>query len=165
MQDGKLAPDSLVIGLIRDRIREPDSKPGFILDGFPRTVTQAEALDQMLTELNRTVDLAILFQVPDQALIQRLSGRRTCLNCGAMFHTETLRPKNEGTCDTCQSPLVQREDDHEGVIQKRLKIYHEATEPLVEYYNKNGKLKIINASLETSQVNALVEKTLAASAQ
>ena len=163
MQHGQLVPDELVIGIIQDRIRQQDCSAGFILDGFPRTVPQAQALDRMLSDLNRSVDSALLFDIKDEVLVGRLTGRRTCLKCGAMYHVQTLPPKKAGVCDNCSSQLVQREDDNENVIRKRLQIYHEMTAPVAQYYSKNAKLKTLDASLDSARVNALVVETVAAS--
>lgn len=145
MDRGELVPDSVVVGVIAERIQAPDCANGFILDGFPRTIPQAEALDQMLAEKGRSVSRAVLFDIPDAELVSRLSGRRTCVKCGAMFHIQSMRPKQDGICDACGSQLVQRDDDQVEVIQKRLRVYHEQTAPLVSYYEKQGKLRTIAA--------------------
>lgn len=153
MDRGALVPDSVVIGLIAERTRQPDCAGGFILDGFPRTIPQAEALDKMLEVQGRKVDRAVLFEISDAELVRRLSGRRTCLKCGAMYHVETTRPKADGVCDQCGSNLVQRDDDRSEVIQKRLRVYHEQTAPLAEFYKKQGKLKRLDATQSPQEVN------------
>jgi adenylate kinase len=142
-----------VIGLIGERTQRPDCQKGFILDGFPRTIPQAEALDQMLSQQGRKVDRVILFRIQDQELVSRLSGRRTCLNCGAMFHVVSAPSKQNSVCDSCGKGLVQRDDDQPAVIQKRLKVYHEQTEPLAGYYRQSGKLQSIDALESPQQVH------------
>jgi adenylate kinase len=158
MDKGMLVPDDVVVGLIAVRSTQADSENGFVLDGFPRTIPQAEALDLMLTKQSRQVDSAVLFKIPDSELVRRLSGRRTCLNCGSMFHIESLKPKKDGICDKCGQALVQRDDDKVEVIQKRLSVYHQQTEPLVKYYEAAGKLKTIDATQSPEQVSTSLEK-------
>ena len=152
MDKGGLVPDEVVIGLIAERTKAADCQPGFILDGFPRTIPQAEALDKMLEASGRKVDRAVLFNIDDSELVSRLSGRRTCLKCGSMYHIQTTRPKVEGVCDQCGSALVQRDDDQIAVIQKRLQVYHQQTSPLVQYYKGVGKLRSLDATKEPDQV-------------
>ncbi len=152
MDQGALVPDAVVIGLISERIQNADCKGGFILDGFPRTIPQAEALDEMLEQHKRKVDRAVLFEIPDSELLNRLSGRRTCSKCGSMYHVVTTVPKKKGICDQCGSALIQRDDDHVEVIQKRLAVYHKQTAPLVTYYKKQGKLKSIDALMPATEV-------------
>ncbi len=160
MDKGSLVPDSVVVELIRERIQESDCKKGFTLDGFPRTLPQAESLDLMLKSQSRQVGYAVLFDIQDAELVKRLSGRRTCLKCGAMFHLESAKPKRDGFCDQCDSFLVQRDDDRPDVIQKRLEVYHKQTSPLVEFYKKQNKLKTLDASLPQDLVfTKLVEVT------
>lgn len=147
MDRGDLVPDSVVVGLIQDRIRSPDCKEGFILDGFPRTVPQAEALDAALGVLKQKVDQVVFFEIAEQELVRRLSGRRTCTVCGKMFHVEFGPFHNPEVCD--QNPLcnvIQRSDDLPEVIQKRLQVYHHSTAPVADYYRKSGRLKSINAA-------------------
>jgi adenylate kinase len=134
MDQGKLVPDELVIGLIEERLKASDCKPGFVLDGFPRTVPQAEALQPILSRLNKSIDHVINIEVDDEELLRRLTGRRTCKNCGAMFHVLFQPPKKEGSCDRCDGPLYQREDDKEETIRTRLQEYRKQTAPLVHYY-------------------------------
>jgi adenylate kinase len=147
MDKGSLVPDEVVIGLIRERIQHADAQKGFILDGFPRTIPQAEALDKMISAQGRKIDSAILFHIEDSELVRRLSGRRTCLKCGAMFHVESLKPKKDGVCDNCGGALAQRDDDKPEVIKKRLSVYHQQTAPVAEYYRKHADLKSVDASL------------------
>lgn len=160
MDRGNLVPDEVVIGLIAARSQVGDCKKGFILDGFPRTIPQAEALDEMLKKQGRAVDRAVLFEIPDEELVRRLSGRRTCLSCGSMFHVDTMKPKKDGICDKCGSPLVQRDDDKPEVILKRLAVYHQQTAPLAKYYQSAGKLKKIDATQTPEKVSESLEKAL-----
>ena len=136
---GKLVPDEVVIGIIRERLAKEDCKKGFILDGFPRTIPQAEALDRMGVAIDRVIDI----EVPDQTILARLSGRRVCEKCGATYHLTDKRPKVEGVCDLCGGTLVQRRDDSPETVQARLDVYHEQTEPLKAYYEKQGKLRVV----------------------
>jgi len=153
MDRGELVPDEVVVGIVESRIQAPDCAKGFILDGFPRTIPQAGALDQMLSKKDRAVDQVVFFDIADQALIDRLAGRRSCSKCGAMFHLENAPPRQANTCDSCgNAPLIHRDDDHPDVIQKRLQVYHKQTAPLRDFYTKQGKLKTINASLEADDV-------------
>ena len=160
MDQGALVPDTVVIGLIDERTQAKDAIGGFVLDGFPRTIPQAEALDTLLKSRGRAVGRAILFQIPDASLIQRMAGRRTCLKCGSMYHIDSARPKVEGICDQCQSPLVQRNDDQPEVIKKRLDVYHKQTSPLVDFYSKQGKLRTINATQNPDEVTMALRQAL-----
>ncbi|MEN0060444.1 MAG: adenylate kinase [Bdellovibrio sp.] len=160
MDKGSLVPDSVVIGLIAERMKNADAKNGFILDGFPRTIPQAEALDKTLKEEGRQVHRAVLFEIPDAELVSRLSGRRTCLNCGAMYHIDSMRPKNEGICDQCGNSLIQRDDDRPDVIQKRLSVYHQQTAPLAGFYKKQNKLRSLDAKRSPDSVLHALEKAL-----
>lgn len=160
MDKGSLVPDAVVIGLIAERMRHSDAKMGFILDGFPRTIPQAEALDEMLQKQGLHVDRSVLFEIPDEELINRLSGRRTCLNCGAMFHLESLHPKKDGICDQCGNSLVQRDDDRTEVIKKRLGVYHQQTAPVANFYKKQNKLRSLDAKQSPDVVSHVLEKAL-----
>lgn len=163
MDQGQLVPDAVVIGLIGERIQKPDCKTGFILDGFPRTIPQAEALDTLLASQSRAVQLAAFFAINDGELVGRLGGRRTCTQCGAMYHVKTLEPKIPGICDTCGSKdIVQRDDDKVEVITKRLSVYHAQTEPLIGYYDKKGVLGRIDANLPVATVEAAVDQLISA---
>ena len=160
MDRGTLVPDQVVIGLINERTQEPDCQKGFILDGFPRTVPQAEALDKVLESRGKKMDRAVLFEIADQELVKRLSGRRTCLKCGAMYHVESARPKKDGVCDACGDVLTQRDDDKIDVIQKRLEVYHAQTAPVADYYKKQGKLRSLDASKTPSEVTSALVQAL-----
>ncbi len=161
MDQGALVPDSVVIGLINERTQQPDCKEGFILDGFPRTIPQAESLDRTLKVQGRQIDRVVLFDMPDAELVRRLSGRRTCVNCGSMFHVDTKKPRVDGVCDNCGSNLVHRDDDRPEVIQKRLAVYHQQTSPLVGYYQKTGKLKSLDASQSPDSVARALAQAMA----
>lgn len=153
---GALVPDEVVIGIIKERLKEDDCKNGFILDGFPRTIPQAEALDAMGINIDKVVDI----EVPDDKIAARLSGRRVCLKCGATYHLEYKKPKEDGICDVCGDPIVQRKDDKPETVIDRLNVYHEQTEPLKDYYAKTGKLVIVEGQEEVAQTTALVFKAL-----
>ena len=161
MDKGALVPDTVVIGLIQERVKDPDCKDGFILDGFPRTIPQAQALDVMLSTQLHQVDRAILFEIADAELVRRLSGRRTCLKDGSMYHLETFKPKKDGICDQCGSPLVQRDDDKSEVINKRLAVYHQQTAPLAAYYKQQKKLRNIDAAASPESVSAALAQAIA----
>lgn len=139
MDAGQLVPDEVVIGIVKDRLQEDDCKNGYILDGFPRTIPQAEALDKMGADIDCVIDI----EVDDDVIVNRLSGRRVCENCGRPYHIESLKPKVDGVCDDCKGALVQRKDDQIETIKNRLDIYHKETEPLVNYYKAQGKLKVV----------------------
>lgn len=153
---GALVPDEVVIGIIKERLAEDDCKNGFILDGFPRTIPQAEALDTMGINIDKVVDI----EVPDEKIASRLSGRRVCLKCGATYHLEYKKPKNDGICDVCGDELVQRKDDKPETVIDRLNVYHEQTEPLKDYYAKTGKLVVVEGQEEVADTTALVFKAL-----
>ena len=153
---GKLVPDDVVIGIIKERLAEDDCANGFILDGFPRTIPQAEALDNMGIVIDKVVDI----EVPDEKITARLSGRRVCLKCGATYHLEYKKPSKDGICDVCGDELVQRKDDSPETVLDRLHVYHEQTEPLKDYYSKTGKLVIVEGQEEVKDTTALVFKAL-----
>ncbi len=158
MDQGQLVPDSVVIGLIAERLSQDDCTKGCILDGFPRNIPQAVALDSMLQKLSRSVNRVVFFEIQDDVLVRRISGRRTCTQCNAMYHVEAAPSQRENVCDRCQGALVQRSDDQAEVVQKRLKTYHEQTEPLVGFYKKQNKLQSINAHDSAAAVtDALLE--------
>ena len=152
MDQGLLVPDELTCDLVMDRIAQDDAKNGFVLDGFPRTIPQAEALDAALTKIGQSMDFAIDVDVPDENIINRMSGRRACLNCGATYHIVSIPPKNEGICDTCGNELVLREDDKPETVKKRLDVYHDQTQPLIDYYNGKGILKSVNGTQPMEKV-------------
>ncbi|HET7853686.1 MAG TPA: adenylate kinase [Candidatus Methylomirabilis sp.] len=160
MDRGALVPDEVVIGIVRDRLGEPDCRKGYLLDGFPRTVAQAEALTRMLKKLGAPLPRVVSLEVAEEELVKRLSGRRTCQGCGALFHVEFHPPRGEGTCDKCGGRLIQREDDKEETIRRRLQVYRKQTEPLIDYYEKQGLLKTVNGLGETGEVFARVSKAL-----
>ncbi len=143
MDQGKLVPDDVVIGIIKDRLNNPDCSTGFILDGFPRTIQQAEALSQALKQMEMDIDHLIDIKIDFDNLIQRLTGRWTCRECGEGFHKASNPPTKEGICDKCNGELYQRDDDKEKTIQKRFEVYKNETEPVKDYYRKNGKLNTI----------------------
>jgi adenylate kinase len=144
MDAGQLVPDEVVIGIIDNRLKEPDCEKGYMLDGFPRTVAQAEALDAMLAERGSQIDHVISIEVPNDELMGRLTGRRTCRQCGAGYHVLFDPPKVEGVCDKCGGELYQRDDDNEETVGNRLKVYAEQTQPLIDYYKNKGLLRPIN---------------------
>ncbi len=138
MEAGKLVPDEVVIGIIEQRLKQSDCEKGFILDGFPRTVAQAEALDKVLENMGSKIDHVLSLDVPAEELIKRLTGRRTCKNCGAMYHVIFKPPKSEGICDKCGGELYQRSDDNEETVKSRLNVYEQQTRPLIDFYNNKG---------------------------
>ncbi|MBP5276007.1 MAG: adenylate kinase [Lachnospiraceae bacterium] len=157
MDEGKLVPDELTVKILLDRVAQDDCKNGYILDGFPRTIPQAEVLDKALTELNDKIDYAIDVEVPDENIINRMGGRRACLACGATYHVVFNAPKKEGICDACGKELVLRDDDAPETVKKRLDVYHEQTQPLIDFYNKKGILKEVDGTKEMNDVfNAIV---------
>ena len=153
---GRLVPDDVVIGIIKERLAKDDCKNGFILDGFPRTIPQAEALDAMGVVIDRVIDI----EVSDEAIVNRLSGRRVCSSCGASYHLEYKKPAVQGVCDSCGGELIQRKDDHPDTVLDRLRVYHEQTEPLKDYYSKAGLLRAVEGQEEVAQTTALTLKAL-----
>jgi len=160
MDAGGLAPDDVVIRIVQQRLAQPDCQPGFILDGFPRTVAQAAALDAALAETGG-LDAVVFVNAPDAVLVRRLSGRRTCRSCGAIFHVDTLRPKVEGVCDRCGGELYQREDDQEETIRQRLHVYQQQTAPLIDYYRDKELLAEVPGERDIDTVQELIERQLA----
>jgi len=160
MDKGALVPDEIVIGMVEERLSQPDTKNGFILDGFPRTIPQAQALEKMLARLNMKIDAVVEIDVPDDEVIKRIAGRRTCRNCQAMYHIETLKPKVPGKCDKCGGELYQRDDDKEEVIKSRLKVYHSQTAPLVEFYGKKNLVKKISGMGTIDEIFGKIVKAL-----
>ena len=152
MDKGQLVPDELTVEILLDRVAADDCKNGYVLDGFPRTIPQADVLDKELTKLGDKVDFAINVDVPDENIVRRMSGRRACLKCGATYHIEHIPPKKEGICDTCGSELVQRDDDKPETVQNRLLVYHEQTQPLIDYYNKKNILKSVDGTKDMQEV-------------
>lgn len=156
MESGQLVPDEILIGIIKDRIQEPDCKNGFILDGFPRTIPQAEALDGMGAGIDAVLDI----EVPDEDIVTRMSGRRVCEKCGSSYHVLYKQPKAEGKCDNCGGTLVQRKDDHPDTVKERLEVYHSQTEPLKEFYSKQGKLLVVHGQEKVEDTTRLVLEAL-----
>ena len=158
IENGQLVPDEVVIGLVRERLAEDDCKNGFILDGFPRTVAQAEALDAMGIELDKVIDI----EVSDEKIAERMSGRRVCSDCGASYHLVFKKPKEDGKCDQCGAELVLRKDDAPETVLERLKVYHEQTEPLISYYEKKGCLAVVEGQEEIEDTTKLTFEALEA---
>ncbi len=158
MDQGLLVPDELTCDLVMDRIGQDDCKNGFVLDGFPRTIPQAEALNAALTKINQKMDYAIDVDVPDENIVNRMSGRRACLNCGATYHIVSIPTKVEGVCDRCGSPVVLRDDDQPETVKKRLDVYHEQTQPLIDYYKEQNILRTVDGTQPMEDVfGAIVE--------
>lgn len=156
MDAGQLVPDDVVIGIIKERLAKDDCANGFILDGFPRTIPQAEALDAMGVIIDKVIDI----EVPDEKIAARMSGRRVCKDCGSSYHLEYKAPKAEGVCDACDGELIQRKDDAPETVLDRLAVYHEQTEPLKEFYSKKGILRIVEGQEEIADTSALTLKAL-----
>ncbi|HEV3228500.1 MAG TPA: adenylate kinase [Solirubrobacteraceae bacterium] len=161
MREGKLVPDEIIIGMIFERIESEESRDGFLLDGFPRTIRQAEALDQELAKLDRELTAALLIEVPDEEVIRRLAGRRVSAKTGRVYHLEFDPPKHPGRCDVDGSRLIQREDDKEETIRERLKVYHEQTAPLIDYYEERGLLRRFDGRRSPDEVHEHIRATLA----
>lgn len=162
MDQGALVPDELTVALLIDRIQKDDCKNGFVLDGFPRTIPQAEVLDKTLTEMGEKMDYAIDVDVPDENIVNRMGGRRACINCGATYHIVNIPTKVEGVCDKCGSETVLRDDDKPETVQKRLRVYHEQTQPLIDYYKNQGILKTVDGTRPMSDVFASIVEILGA---
>ena len=162
MDQGLLVPDELTCDLVVDRIQQDDCKNGFVLDGFPRTIPQAEALENALAKLGQSMDYAIDVDVPDENIVNRMSGRRACLKCGATYHIVSIPPKKEGICDNCGSELVIRDDDKPETVQKRLNVYHEQTQPLIDFYSNKGILKSVDGTQPMDRVFADIVNILGA---
>lgn len=156
IDSGSLVSDDITCELVKERLAEPDCKNGFILDGFPRTIPQAEALDNMNVRIDRVIDI----EVPDEKIAARLSGRRVCLKCGATYHTQYKKPQVDGVCDACGDNLVQRKDDMPETVLDRLNTYHQQTEPLKDYYEKKGILRVVEGQEEVADTTALTFKAL-----
>jgi len=161
MDAGELVPDALIVAMASDRLQHEDALDGFILDGFPRTLEQARALDKMLSELGRRVTAALLIDVPDEELVRRLSGRRICVKAGHNYHIEFDPPKQEGVCDQDGSRLIHRDDDQPDVIRNRLRVYHEQTEPLVQFYDEQGLMRRIDGTRTPVEVHDHIRAVIA----
>ncbi|MCD6492744.1 MAG: adenylate kinase [Archaeoglobaceae archaeon] len=155
MDKGELVPDEIVIGIVKERLKQSDCDRGFILDGFPRTIAQAEALDKILDEIGKKIDAVINIQVPEEEIVKRIVNRRTCKNCGAIYHLIYSPPKEPNKCDKCGGELYQRDDDKEETVRERLRVYREQTEPLIEYYQKKGILYNVDG---TKDINGVFEE-------
>lgn len=160
MDQGLLVPDELTCYLVVDRIQQPDAKNGYVLDGFPRTIPQAECLTDALSKLGSKIDYAIDVDVPDENIVNRMGGRRACVKCGATYHVVFAAPKTEGVCDTCGEDLVLRDDDKPETVQKRLNVYHEQTQPLIDYYTGQGVLKTVDGTKNLDEVFGDIVKIL-----
>lgn len=160
MDQGLLVPDELTVKILLDRVAKEDCKDGYVLDGFPRTIPQAEVLDQELAKLGEQIDYAVNVDVPDENIVKRMSGRRACLGCGATYHVEHIPPKQEGICDNCGQTLVLREDDKPETVQNRLKVYHDQTQPLIDFYAAKGVLRTVDGTAEMKEVFAAITAIL-----
>lgn len=160
MDQGLLVPDELTVRILLDRVAQDDCKNGYVLDGFPRTIPQAEVLDSELTKLGDHIDYAINVDVPDENIVKRMSGRRACLTCGATYHIEHVPPKKEGICDVCGSELVLRDDDNPETVKNRLNVYHEQTQPLIDFYTEKGVLKTVDGTVPMEEVFAAITAIL-----
>ena len=160
MDEGKLVPDELTVKILLDRVAKEDCANGYVLDGFPRTIPQAEVLTEALEKLNDAVDYAIDVDVPDENIVKRMSGRRACVNCGATYHIVHIPPKTENICDKCGSELILRDDDRPETVLNRLKVYHEQTQPLIDYYTKKGILRTVDGTKDMKDVFEDIVKIL-----
>ena len=152
MDEGKLVPDELTVRILLDRVAQPDCKNGYVLDGFPRTIPQAEVLDNELTKLGDKIDYAINVDVPDENIVNRMSGRRACVTCGATYHIVHIPPKNPGVCDKCGSELILSDDDAPETVLKRLGVYHEQTQPLIDFYENKKVLRTVDGTVDSAEV-------------
>lgn len=162
MDKGLLVPDELTCDLVVDRLSQDDAKNGYVLDGFPRTIPQAEALTDALKKRNEAIDFALDVDVPDENIVKRMSGRRACINCGATYHIIYAAPKKEGICDKCGNELVLRDDDKPETVQKRLTVYHDQTQPLIEYYKNAGVLHELDGTKDINDIFASIRELLGA---
>ena len=160
MDQGLLVPDELTVKILLDRVANDDCKNGYVLDGFPRTIPQAEVLDKALTELGDQIDYAVNVEVPDENIIKRMGGRCACLSCGATYHIEHIPPKTEGICDTCGKELVLRDDDKPETVKNRLDVYHKQTQPLIDFYSAKGVLKTVDGTVDMKDVFAAITAIL-----
>ena len=160
MDKGQLVPDDLTVRILLDRVSKPDCEKGYVLDGFPRTIPQAEVLDTEVAKLGDKIDMAIDVNVPDENIIRRMSGRRACPKCGATYHVEHIPPKKEGICDACGAELVLRDDDKPETVKKRLDVYHKQTQPLITYYSKLNILRTVDGTKDKNDVFADISALL-----
>lgn len=161
MDAGELVPDDVIVAMVAERLQEDDAQDGFILDGFPRTIEQAEALEKQLSDLGRRITAALLIDVPDEELIRRLAGRRVCVKAGHNYHIEFDPPKREGVCDQDGSRLIQRDDDQPDVIRNRLRVYHEKTSPLIDYYDEQGVMRRVDGTRPPAEVHDHIRAVIA----
>lgn len=152
MDKGELVPDELTVRILLDRVAQDDCKNGYVLDGFPRTIPQAEVLDRELDRLGESIDYAIDVDVPDENIVKRMGGRRACVTCGATYHIEHVPPKKEGICDNCGGELILRDDDKPETVQNRLNVYHTQTQPLIDFYNAKGVLREVDGTKDMMEV-------------
>lgn len=162
MDQGLLVPDELVVDLVVDRVQQDDCKNGYVLDGFPRTIPQAESLDAALEKLGEKIDYAVNVEVPDDNIISRMGGRRACVGCGATYHVKYNPTKVEDICDACGEKLILRDDDKPETVQKRLTVYHDQTQPLIEYYTRSGVLKEVDGTVDMEDVFTAIVDILGA---
>lgn len=160
IEKGHLVPDDITNEIVRQRLYHDDVKEGFMFDGYPRNVAQAEALDQILKELGQKLTAVVDIEADDALILGRISGRRVCKSCGSVYHTENKKPKVDGICDKCGGPLIHREDDKPETVSKRLKIYHDQTEPVIDYYKKQGLLIVVDGSTSIDYTNQQILKAL-----
>lgn len=163
MDRGDLVPDDLILDMMAERLSQPDAGQGYVLDGFPRTVAQAEALDERLKSLGKELDAAIHLSVPEEEILRRLAGRRTCPQCNAVYHIETMPPKQPGVCDRCGAELVQRDDEKPEVVRKRLAVYAKQTQPLLDYYRSKDLLHEIDGTIGVENVLAAIARAVESS--
>ena len=160
MDQGLLVPDELTVRILLDRVAKEDCKDGYVLDGFPRTIPQAEVLEDALNKLGDKIDYAVNVEVPDENIIRRMGGRRACLSCGATYHIEHVPPKKEGICDQCGQPLVLRDDDKPETVKNRLRVYQEQTQPLIEFYSAKGVLRSVDGTQDMQDVFKAIREIL-----
>ena len=160
MDQGLLVPDELVVDLVVDRVNQEDCTNGYVLDGFPRTIPQAEALKAALAKMDQKIDYAINVEVPDENIVNRMSGRRACVDCGATYHLMYAPTKVEGVCDNCGGSLILRDDDKPETVTKRLGVYHDQTQPLIDFYTTEGILREVDGTVDINDVFAAIEKIL-----
>ena len=161
MDKGELVPDQIVTGIVAERLKKPDIKNGYILDGFPRTLNQAEDLDKALKDMASGIDLVLYFATSTDVAIERLTGRRVCKACGRNYHVKNIPPKNAGICDSCGGQLFQRPDDNEATVRNRLKVYEDQTKPLIDYYTKQGILKCVSGDMGVDELFEVLSKIFA----
>lgn len=160
MDNGQLVPDEVTINMVKDRLQQDDCKNGYLLDGFPRTVHQAEALDNFLTEREESIDTALLIEVPKEFILERMTGRRVCPSCGASYHIKFNPPANDGKCDLCGSDVIQRKDDTEETVKERLDVYENQTQPLIDFYKNKKQLSVVDGTQAINEVFESVCKIL-----